>query len=86
MIEIVFKEEKNKAIALDNNKIIGECDFVIQDNIWNIVHTVVDPAYQGQGIAKKLVLGVIENAKSENIQVIADCSYAKKIIEEYHEI
>lgn len=82
MIEITFEKDKNRSVAFDNNTIIGECDFVIQKNIWNIVHTVVNSKYQGQGIARKLVNCVIENALKENKEVIADCSYAKKILDE----
>ena len=72
MIEITFEKDKNRSVAFDNNTIIGECDFVIQKNIWNIVHTVVNSKYQGQGIARKLVNCVIENALKENKEVIAD--------------
>ena len=82
MIEITFEKDKNRSVAFDNNTIIGECDFVIQKNIWNIVHTVVNSKYQGQGIARKLVNCVIENALKENKEVIADCSYAKKVLNE----
>ncbi len=82
MIEITFEKDKNRSVAFDNNTIIGECDFVIQKNIWNIVHTVVNSKYQGQGIARKLVNCVIENALKENKEVIADCSYAKKVLDE----
>ena len=82
MIEITCEKDKNRSVAFDNNTIIGECDFVIQKNIWNIVHTVVNSKYQGQGIARKLVNCVIENALKENKEVIADCSYAKKVLDE----
>ena len=82
MIDIIFEKDKNRSVAFDNNAIIGECDFVIQKNIWNIVHTVVNSKYQGQGIARKLVNCVIENALKENKEVIADCSYAKKVLDE----
>ena len=41
----------------------------------------VNKSHQGQGIARKLVENVIENAKKYNKKIIADCSYAKKIIE-----
>ena len=82
MIEITFEKDKNRSVAFDNNTIIGECDFVIQKNIWNIFHTVVNSKYQGQGIARKLVNCVIENALKENKEVIADCSYAKKVLDE----
>ena len=72
MIEIAFEKENNRAIAIDNGSIIGECDFLIKDNAWNIVHTVVNSAYQGQGIARRLVEIVRENALKENNHVIAD--------------
>lgn len=80
-MKIVFEELNNRAVVFDNQTIIGECDYIIQGDIWNIVHTIVDSKYQGQGIARKLVECVIDNAKKENKQVIADCSYAKKILE-----
>lgn len=82
MIEIVFEKVNNRAIAIDNGSIIGECDFLIKDNTWNIVHTVVNSAYQGQGIARRLVEIVRENALKENNHVIADCSYARKVLDE----
>jgi len=77
MIEIKF--EDNKTVAYENNKKIGECDFVETDNVWNIIHTEVASSHQGQGIARKLVECVIENAGDKTL--IADCSYAKKIID-----
>ncbi len=81
MIKIIFDKKENKVIAYDNNTQIGECDFIETEEYWNIVHTEVNNSYQGQGIARKLVESVIENAKNYNKTVIADCSYAKKIIE-----
>lgn len=79
MIEIKF--ENNMAVAYDEDKKIGECIFLDLGEQWNITHTKVDSSYQGQGIARKLVDCVIENANIYNINVIADCSYAKKVIE-----
>ncbi len=81
MIEIVFKIKENRAVAYDNNKEIGECVFVENKDTWNIVHTGVDNSYQGQGIARKLVNCIIENAKKENKNLIANCSYAKIVLE-----
>ena len=81
MIDIKFIQEENKAIALDNSTQIGECVFENLDGTWNIIHTGVDSKYQGQGIAKKLVNCVIEEEKKYNKKLIADCSYAKKMLE-----
>ena len=79
MIKISFKE--NKSVAYDDDKQIGECDFIEEEDTWNIIHTEVNDAYQGQGIARKLVESIIESAKKYEKRVVADCSYARKVIE-----
>ena len=81
MIEIKFEKENNRAVAYDNKTTIGESVFIEDGEYWNIVHTEVSSLYQGQGIARKLVEKVIENAKLYDRKIIADCSYAKRIIE-----
>ena len=83
MMEIIFEKEKNRAVAYDNTIQIGECVFLETQDYWNITHTEVDNHYQGQGIARKLVECIMENAKKENKKLIAECSYAKKILEKY---
>lgn len=81
MIEIKFDKNNNKSIAYDNDIKIGECEFIELEECWNIVHTEVSNLYQGQGIARKLVESIIENAKQYNKKLNADCSYAKRVIE-----
>lgn len=60
---------------------IGKCEFIESGECWNITHTEVSNLYQGQGIARRLVVNIIENSKTYNKNVIAECSYAKKVIE-----
>lgn len=81
MIRIVFRYQEKRSIAYDFNTIIGECNFEETEGLWNMTHTEVNSKYQGQGIAKKLVENVIENAKRLNKEIEATCSYAKKVIE-----
>ena len=81
MINIEFDEKEKQSIAYDNNIKIGECNYIEIGETWNIIHTEVDSLYQGQGIAKQLVKSVIENAKKRSKNIIAECSYAKKVIE-----
>jgi predicted GNAT family acetyltransferase len=69
-------------VVYEGSKKIGECDFIELNDVWNIIHTEVDSLYQGQGIARKLVECIIENAKMQNKKLIADCSYANKVIKQ----
>ena len=81
-MKIIFDRKNDQAYALEKDKIIGTCKFIEEKNIWNIIHTEVDRAYQGQKIAKLLVLEVKKKAKTEKKQIVEDCSYAKKILEQ----
>lgn len=80
MIKIEFDKKNNKSLAYDQNIKIGECEFIENKETWNIIHTEVNNKYQGQGIARKLVERIIEEAKICNKILIAECSYAIKII------
>ncbi len=75
-----LKKEKDKIIVLDNNIKIGECQFIVDNDKLNIIHTYVDEKYRGKGIAQQLVNCVIEEARKNNKKIVADCSYAKDIL------
>ncbi len=81
--EIVVKmdEENHRSIALDKDRIIGECDYRVDADSFTIYHTEVDPAYGGKKIAKRLVYKVIEKAERECIGIVPLCSYAAKVLE-----
>ncbi|MGH0051812.1 MAG: GNAT family N-acetyltransferase [Sphaerochaetaceae bacterium] len=51
-----------------------------------IDHTYVSPSLRGQGIARKLVMLVVEYAKTEGVQIVPLCSYAQMILEEDPEL
>lgn len=81
MINIRFIKKENRAVAYDGKIEIGECVFKELEDTWNIIHTGVNNEYRGRRIAQTLVTCVIENSKKYNKNLIAKCSYAKKVIE-----
>lgn len=80
-ITVVFEPEQNRSAAYIDGKKVGECEFTVEGNIWSITHTGVDPAYGGRGIAKMLVLKVIEKARNRQVKINPICSYAKRVME-----
>ena len=81
MINIKFLKNENRAVIYDEDIEIGECNFLENEGTWNIIHTIVDSKYQGQGLARKLVECIIQKAKEYNKELISDCSYARKVIQ-----
>lgn len=79
-ISIVFEEDCNRSAAYIDEKQIGECEISVSGNTWTITHTGVRAEYGGRGIAKNLVLKVIEAARTKDAKIIPLCSYADKLM------
>ncbi|MBQ9663059.1 MAG: N-acetyltransferase [Oscillospiraceae bacterium] len=77
---IQYEPSLFRSAAYDGAQEIGECCYSVSGNIWTIYHTEVDPAYGGQGIARKLVLAVKEAADEAGADVTSTCSYAYKVL------
>ena len=79
MIEYVFDKDDNRSVAIDGDKLVGESVFSDAGNIWIIDHTIVAEQYEGQGIAKKLVEMVVDEARKAKLKLMATCPYALKL-------
>ncbi len=80
-ILINFNQRESRSVALNEGNIIGYCQYKEENNIWSITHTVVKQEFGGRGIAKRLVIAVIEEARKQNKKINPICSYAKKMME-----
>ena len=54
-----------------------------------INHTQVFDGYEGQGIARQMVMAVVDFARKEGRKIMPVCSYAKAVLtrtDEYHDV
>lgn len=80
MIEYTFNPKLQQSQAWNGDEMIGVCEYQVRNSTWYITHTGVDPEWGGQGIARKLVLMVDEEAKKQGVEVVPICSYAVKVL------
>ncbi len=80
-INILFEETNNRSVATHEGAEIGESTFSPSEKFWIIDHTYVDEAYGGQGVAKRLVEEIIEQARKEEKKLTATCPYALKLFQ-----
>lgn len=83
VIDIVFKEEQNRALAYAGNTIVGECSFSESGDRWRIDHTYVEPLFRDRGIAEQLVEKVVREAKAKGKRITSICSYASKWLQQH---
>lgn len=88
-ISIIFDEENHRSVALDGEREVGECELSIKGDTWTIVHTGVRRSYEGRGIASRLVLKIVEEARKRKVKVRPLCTYAVRMLtgkEEYRDL
>ena len=79
-MNIVFEKERSRSAAYDGASCIGYAVIEERGGRWVIPHTEVDPAYGGQGIARRLIEEIIEAARREGKKIVPVCSYAAKMM------
>lgn len=61
----------------------GELTFHTAEGSRVFDHTGVREAYEGQGLAGKLVRRALDDARSEGITIVAECPYVKSYLERH---
>ena len=79
-MQIRYEAEHCRSAAYDGERRVGVAEFDAQDGRWVITHTEVDPAYGGQGIARKLIEALIAAARRDGAKIVPLCSYADKMM------
>lgn len=88
-MQIVFEAEQPRSAAYDKEKLIGVAEIEDTHGCWVITHTEVDPAYGGQGIARRLIEEIVAEARRAGKKIVPICSYAEKMMrgrEEYTDV
>lgn len=79
-MQIRYEAEHCRSAAYDGERRVGVAEFDVQGGRWVITHTEVDPAYGGQGIARRLIEALIEAARHDGAKIVPVCSYAAKMM------
>ncbi len=68
-------------LVLENEAhvVIGEIRYTehVDDKVWDVTHTFVDPNFRGQGIAAQLLDALAEIARQEDVKLKPLCVYVK---------
>jgi len=90
-MEIIHKNNAKDGyfIAEENGKRMGFISYEwMNEKVFAILHTVVEPAFQGKGIAKALLDAAVLYARENGFLIHAVCSYVVRRFEksEYDDV
>lgn len=63
----------------------GFAEFVDHEGSRVFFHTVIDPAYKGQGLGGIVVGRALEATRDEGLRIVPECSFVKAYVEKHPE-
>ena len=83
--EYLNNEDLRRFEARQNEQLVGFCEYQLRGTTLILPHTETLPAWQGRGIAAKLVSFVLDEARSRHLMVMPACWFVEEFIEEHRE-
>lgn len=68
-----------------DGEVAGFAEYQRSDGEIEFTHTVVDDAYEGQGLGSTLVKAALDEVRRDGVQVVPSCPFVRKYIERHHE-
>ncbi|MBV2156325.1 GNAT family N-acetyltransferase [Kitasatospora sp. SUK 42] len=69
--------DQNRFEAWVDGQLAGFAAYLRSDNLVVYPHTVVEPAFEGQGIGSALARAALDDARERGLPVLATCPFIK---------
>lgn len=76
--------EQRHEIRADG-ELAGFLQYRSRGNRFALIHTEIDPAFEGRGLAGHLIAHVLEEARARELQILPHCPYVRGYIERHPE-
>lgn len=80
-IQVTHDPENAKYVLTVDGKEAGAAHYLIAaEGVRNFHHTVVDEAFQGQGLSKPLIASALDQSREDGVKIIATCPAVRKYV------
>lgn len=77
--------ERERYEATVGGELAGFLEYMLRRQRIALVHTEVLPAFEGRGVAARLVRWALDDARARGLGVIATCPYVRSYLERHPE-
>ena len=78
-------EEERRYEALTGTKIVGVIPYQPEPGRLTLIHTEVDPAFEGKGVASRLVAGALEDIRRRGLSLVPVCPFVRAYLRRHPE-
>jgi uncharacterized protein len=82
---VTERPERHRYEIMVDDALAGYTLFTVDGDVAIMPHTEIDPAFEGQGLATKLIQGALDDARSRGLKVVPRCQFVGAFIEKHPE-
>ena len=68
-----------------DGEVAGFTTYRVEDGAYRLVHTEVDPKFEGQGLGSRLAAGIFGALRGRGVDVIPECEFIRGYIGKHPE-
>ena len=84
-ITVTRNDELGRFEATVDGELAGFSEFSLGESRIEFTHTVVNDAFEGQGVGSTLVGEALDQVRAEGLDVVASCEFVHSYIERHQE-
>lgn len=82
-VEITDDHQRSRYEITVDGALAGFADYRRRTGVIDLIHTEIDPAFQGQGLAGTLIAHMLDRARAEGLMVEPHCPFVQRFIRDH---
>jgi predicted GNAT family acetyltransferase len=84
-LTVVDNADERRYEARLGSEVAGFIRYDAEPGVITLIHTEVEPAFEGQGIASRLVAGALDDIRRRGLSLVPVCSYVRGYLDRHPE-
>ena len=72
--------ERKRYEVYVGTELAGFTDYHVQPGLVTLLHTEIEPAFEGQGVGSRFVAGVLDDVRSRGVRVLPICPFVRAFL------
>ncbi|MDX6307753.1 MAG: uncharacterized protein QOI06_799 [Nocardioidaceae bacterium] len=85
MLEVTDLPDEQRFVVTVDGRRAGRLDYEVRGDVFVALHTEIDPAFEGQGLAGILVREVLDRVRDTGLRLRPVCPYVLRFLRKHPE-
>ena len=86
MPRVIDNHNEQRYELREGEQLVGTLTYRVRPDRVTLVHTEVDPAYEGKGMGSRLVRGAIDDIRERGLKLVPRCEFVQAYLARHPEL